>query len=47
MWLCWCRYSNPPLHGALLVSQILHDKDLKQQWYKVGVLRGGGCVRVL
>lgn len=30
-----CRYSNPPLHGALLVSTILHDADLKEQWYKV------------
>lgn len=28
-------YSNPPLHGALLVSKILHDADLKQQWYQV------------
>lgn len=28
-------YSNPPLHGALLVSQILKDPKLKQQWYKV------------
>jgi aspartate/tyrosine/aromatic aminotransferase len=28
-------YSNPPLHGALLVSQILKDAELKQQWYKV------------
>lgn len=28
-------YSNPPLHGALLVAKILHDPDLKQQWYKV------------
>eukprot|EP00775_Hariotina_reticulata_P010765 gene10765-10921_t len=27
-------YSNPPLHGALLVSTILHDADLKQQWYQ-------------
>jgi aspartate aminotransferase len=25
-------YSNPPLHGALLVAKILHDKDLKGQW---------------
>jgi aspartate aminotransferase len=30
-------YSNPPLHGALLVSKILHDGDLKQQWYQVGI----------
>lgn len=28
-------YSNPPLHGALLVSTILKDNELKQQWYKV------------
>eukprot|EP00195_Chlamydomonas_chlamydogama_P012234 CAMPEP_0202901686 /NCGR_PEP_ID=MMETSP1392-20130828/14399_1 /ASSEMBLY_ACC=CAM_ASM_000868 /TAXON_ID=225041 /ORGANISM="Chlamydomonas chlamydogama, Strain SAG 11-48b" /LENGTH=435 /DNA_ID=CAMNT_0049588291 /DNA_START=25 /DNA_END=1332 /DNA_ORIENTATION=+ len=27
-------YSNPPLHGALLVSKILHDKDLKAQWFQ-------------
>lgn len=27
-------YSNPPLHGALLVSEILKDKELKQKWYK-------------
>eukprot|EP00798_Chlamydomonas_sp_ICE-L_P027358 gene27358-4659_t len=26
-------YSNPPLHGALLVSKILSCPDLKQQWY--------------
>ena len=31
-------YSNPPLHGALLVSQILKDNQLKQQWYKVSML---------
>jgi aspartate/tyrosine/aromatic aminotransferase len=30
-------YSNPPLHGALLVSKILHDADLKQTWYQVGI----------
>lgn len=30
-------YSNPPLHGALLVSKILHDKDLKPQWFQVGL----------
>lgn len=33
-----CRYSNPPLHGALLVATILHDADLKEQWYKVGTI---------
>lgn len=27
-------YSNPPLHGALLVSTILHDGNLKDLWYK-------------
>eukprot|EP00879_Flechtneria_rotunda_P022572 GHRR01023835.1.p1 GENE.GHRR01023835.1~~GHRR01023835.1.p1 ORF type:complete len:143 (+),score=35.32 GHRR01023835.1:286-714(+) len=27
-------YSNPPLHGALLVSEILRNDDLKQQWYQ-------------
>jgi aspartate aminotransferase len=26
-------YSNPPLHGALIVSKILHCKDLKAQWF--------------
>ncbi|KAL4440725.1 hypothetical protein ABPG77_000434 [Micractinium sp. CCAP 211/92] len=26
-------YSNPPLHGALLVHTILSDPELKQQWY--------------
>jgi aspartate aminotransferase len=31
-------YSNPPLHGALLVSKILHDNDLKQTWYQVGAV---------
>jgi len=27
-------YSNPPLHGALIVSTVLKDKELKAQWYK-------------
>lgn len=27
-------YSNPPLHGALIVSTILSDDKLKAQWYK-------------
>lgn len=27
-------YSNPPLHGALLVSTILDDPELKALWYK-------------
>ncbi|BDA42238.1 Aspartate aminotransferase, mitochondrial [Coccomyxa sp. Obi] len=26
-------YSNPPLHGALIVKEILGDEGLKQQWY--------------
>ncbi|GAX73582.1 hypothetical protein CEUSTIGMA_g1033.t1 [Chlamydomonas eustigma] len=26
-------YSNPPLHGALLVSKILQDKGLKSMWF--------------
>jgi aspartate aminotransferase len=25
-------YSNPPIHGALLVHEILSDHQLKQQW---------------
>ena len=28
------NYSNPPLHGASLVSIILHDKELKLTWEK-------------
>lgn len=31
-------YSNPPLHGALLVAQILHDPDLKQKWFAVSAV---------
>ncbi|PPD94203.1 hypothetical protein GOBAR_DD08783 [Gossypium barbadense] len=27
-------YSNPPVHGALIVSTILSDPDLKKQWLK-------------
>ncbi|KAF0689511.1 Aste57867_19068 [Aphanomyces stellatus] len=27
-------YSNPPIHGALLVSTILGDPVLKKQWYE-------------
>ncbi|CAL5220048.1 g1997 [Coccomyxa viridis] len=27
-------YSNPPLHGALLVKEILGNSDLKEQWYE-------------
>lgn len=27
------RYSNPPLHGALLVHTVLSDPALKAQWY--------------
>jgi aspartate aminotransferase len=26
-------YSNPPVHGAYLVSTVLGDEDLKAQWY--------------
>ena len=33
-------YSNPPLHGALLVKTILSDAELKKQWYKVGARAG-------
>ena len=25
-------YSNPPIHGAKIVSEILSDDDLKKQW---------------
>lgn len=25
-------YSNPPLHGALVVSTVLGDPELKKQW---------------
>lgn len=28
-------YSNPPLHGALLVTKILQDPKLKALWYDV------------
>ncbi len=34
-------YSNPPLHGARLVSKILSDKSLYNEWY-----RACACVRV-
>lgn len=27
-------YSNPPVHGALLVSTILGEPDLKKLWLK-------------
>lgn len=27
-------YSNPPIHGALVVSIILGDPDLKKLWLK-------------
>lgn len=27
-------YSNPPVHGALIVSIILSDPDLKKLWLK-------------
>lgn len=28
-------YSNPPLHGALLVNTVLQDPALKSQWFEV------------
>jgi aspartate/tyrosine/aromatic aminotransferase len=28
-------YSNPPLHGALLVTTVLTDPALKAQWFSV------------
>jgi aspartate/tyrosine/aromatic aminotransferase len=28
-------YSNPPLHGAAIVTHILKDFRLKAQWFKV------------
>lgn len=34
-------YSNPPVHGALLVSTILQDHELKAQWHKVGAADEG------
>ena len=27
-------YSNPPVHGALIVSTILGDSELKKLWFK-------------
>lgn len=27
-------YSNPPLHGALIVSKILNDKQNFSEWQK-------------
>ena len=48
-------YSNPPLHGALLVTKILQDPALKNLWYDVSNLTGcrvcvcacvRACVRV-
>lgn len=27
-------YSNPPIHGSLIVSTVLSDPTLKNQWYK-------------
>ncbi|KAJ0405665.1 hypothetical protein ATCC90586_004468 [Pythium insidiosum] len=27
-------YSNPPIHGSLIVSTILKDPELKAQWYR-------------
>ncbi len=31
-------YSSPPLHGALIVTKVLQDRDLKDLWYKVWIL---------
>eukprot|EP01025_Chloroclados_australasicus_P056056 TRINITY_DN6886_c0_g1_i4.p1 TRINITY_DN6886_c0_g1~~TRINITY_DN6886_c0_g1_i4.p1 ORF type:complete len:422 (+),score=52.95 TRINITY_DN6886_c0_g1_i4:55-1266(+) len=31
-------YSNPPIHGALLVSHVLGDNDLRKQW--LGEVKG-------
>jgi aspartate aminotransferase len=28
-------YSNPPVHGARIVSEILGNKQLYEQWYKL------------
>lgn len=28
------QYSNPPIHGALIVTRVLSNPDLKQLWYK-------------
>jgi len=39
-------YSNPPLHGALIVSTILGDPDLKALWHtevKVCLSSNGHC----
>lgn len=33
-------YSNPPLHGAYVVSTILNDLQLYQEWY----VEGGGSL---
>lgn len=38
-------YSNPPLHGALLVHNILSDTKLKQQWC-VGAVGGVASVEL-
>ena len=31
-------YSNPPIHGARIASEILNDPDLNQQW--LGEVKG-------
>jgi hypothetical protein len=36
-------YSNPPLHGALLVQHVFDDPDLQALWYKVPSLKPIGC----
>lgn len=39
-------YSNPPLHGALLVHTILSDPELKQQWWvAAGARAPSTCLR--
>jgi aspartate aminotransferase len=36
-------YSNPPIHGAHIVSKVLNDKALRQEWYESLFI----CVRYL
>ena len=37
-------YSNPPVHGALLVKTILQDPALKARWFEVRWLLGGAIL---
>ena len=30
---CLPEYSNPPIHGARIVNQILGDEQLKKEWH--------------